>query len=63
MNVKSLENLGEVLARMESIRRAADGLKADRTRIAKLLRDAKRRVKAERRLYAAYLVAKTDPRD
>jgi hypothetical protein len=63
MNEKSLNNLGEVLARMADQRRAADGLKADRSRIAKLLRAAKRRVKSERRLYGAYLAGLTDPRD
>jgi len=63
MNEKSLSNLGEVLARMESIRRAADGLKADRNRLAKMLRASRIRVKANKKLYGAYLAGLTDPRD
>jgi hypothetical protein len=63
MNQKSMDNLGEVLARMADQRRAADGLKADRSRIAKMLRAARLRVKAERRLYGAYLAGMADPRD
>ena len=63
MNEKSLDNLGEVLARMESTRRAADGLKADRTRIAKMMRAARIRVKANKKLYGAYIAALADPRD
>ena len=63
MNQKSMDNLGEVLARMADPRRAADGLKADRSRIAKMLRAARLRVKAERRLYGAYLAGMADPRD
>lgn len=63
MNEKSSDNLGDVLARMESIRRAADGLKADQSRIAKLLRAARIQAKANRKLYGAYLAGLTDPRD
>jgi hypothetical protein len=63
MNEKSLDNLGEALARMADQRRAADDLKSDRSRLAKLLRAAKQRVKVERRLYGAYVAGLTDPRD
>ena len=63
MNEKSLNNLGEVLARMADQRRAADGLKADRNRLAKMMRAARIRVKANKKLYGAYLAGLTDPRD
>jgi hypothetical protein len=48
MNAYSKKNLGEVLARLASAKRAADGLKADRDRIAKMLREARIRVKANK---------------
>jgi hypothetical protein len=69
MNKKSHDNLAEVIARMDDPKRAADGLKSDRNRIAKMLREARIRVKANKAAndgaYVAY-VAKPlgpDPRD
>jgi len=49
--------------RMADQRRAADGLKADRNRLAKMMRAARIRVKANKKLYGAYLAGLTDPRD
>lgn len=69
------KNLGEVLARMADPKRATDGLKADRARIAKMLREARVRVKANKAKnngvyvpendYARYLANPNgpDPRD
>ena len=51
MNEKSKKNLREVLARLASAKRATDGLKADRDRIAKMLREARIRVKANKAIY------------
>jgi len=46
MDEKSRGNLGEVLARLGDPRRAADGLRTDRDRLARLIRAARVRVKA-----------------
>ena len=51
MNKKSHDNLAEVIARMNDPKRAADGLKSDRNRIAKMLREARIRVKANKAIY------------
>jgi len=48
MNKKSHDNLAEVIARMNDPKRAADGLKSDRNRIAQVLREARIRVKANK---------------
>ena len=48
MTKKSHDNLREVIARIADPKRATDGLKADRARIAKVLREARVRVKANK---------------
>ena len=48
MNKKSQDNLREVIARMNDPKRAANGLKADRDRLAKMFREARIRVKAKK---------------
>jgi len=48
MNKKSQDNLREVIARMNDPKRAANGLKADRDRLAKMFREARIRVKANK---------------
>ena len=65
MNEKSRQNLGEVLARMGDPRRAADGLRTDRDRIARIIREARVRVKAKReKEYEDYTLGRIgDPRD
>jgi len=57
VNRKSWDNLSEVLARMSEPKRAADGLKADRDRIAKMLREARIRVKANKAAHGGVYVA------
>ena len=64
MDEKSRGNLGEVLARLGDPRRAADGLRTDRDRLARLIRAARVRVKAnEAKDYSAYLAGSADSRD
>jgi hypothetical protein len=61
MNEKSRGNLGEVLARMGDPRRAADGLRTDRDRIARIIRAARIRVKANKARNDGFY--EPDPRD
>ena len=64
MNEHSRRNLGEIIRRVEDPERAKAGLKADRDRIARLLREARVRVKAKaRKEYEDYCLGRTDPRD
>jgi len=61
MNEKSRQNLGEVLRRMGDPRRAADGLRTDRDRIARVIRGARIRDRANKEKNGGYY--EPDPRD
>jgi hypothetical protein len=54
MNEKSRQNLGEVLRRMGDPRRAADGLRTDRDRLARIVRSARIRVRASKEKNGGY---------
>ncbi|MCX7429214.1 MAG: hypothetical protein NTW96_26755 [Planctomycetia bacterium] len=61
MNEASRKNLGEVLRRMGDPRRAADGLRTDRDRIARVVRAARIRVKLNKEKNGGFY--EPDPRD
>ena len=64
MNEASQRNLGEVLRRLGDPKVAADGLRTDRDRIARIIRVARARVKAKReKEFEEYTLGRTDPRD
>jgi len=65
MTASSQRNLGEVLRRLGDPKVAADGLRTDRDRIARIIRVARARVKAKReKEYEDYTLGRIgDPRD